>query len=54
MERERPRTTCCGVPVVWVRCEYWEDEVWEGERVWCKREFAYFSPSSEPGISDRW
>ena len=26
MERERPRTTCCGVPVVWTRCEYWEDD----------------------------
>jgi len=42
MERERPRTTCCGVPVVWIRCAYWEDEVWEGMCVWCRREFAYF------------
>jgi len=28
--------------VVWARCDYWEDEVWEGECVWCRREFAYF------------
>lgn len=20
---------------------YWEDKVWEGECIWCKREFAY-------------
>jgi len=28
-------------PIVWIRCDYWEDEVWEGECVWCRREFAY-------------
>ncbi len=47
MERERPRTTCCGVPVVWARCDYWEDEVWEGECVWCQREFAYVDKRGE-------
>ncbi len=41
MERNSPKAICCGVPVVWMRCAYWEDEVWEGECIWCKREFAY-------------
>ena len=52
MERERPRTSCCGIPVEWVRCDYWEDEIWEGECVWFKREFAYFDAvrSDEFGI----
>ncbi len=45
MDRHAPRAVCCGVPVVWVRCSYWEDEVWEGMCVWCKREFAYFDPN---------
>ncbi len=27
MERHAPKTICCGVPVVWERCAYWEDEV---------------------------
>src|SRR6266480_1603107 len=30
MEGNSPRAICCGVPIVWVRCGYWEDEVWEG------------------------
>ena len=42
MEQYSPKASCCGVPIVWVRCGYWEDEVWEGMCVWCKREFAYF------------
>ena len=46
MERDKPGTLCCGVPVVWVRCENWEDEVWEGLCVWRKREFAYFDPAT--------
>jgi hypothetical protein len=45
MERYGPKAICCGVPIVWVRCGYWEDEVWEGECAWCKREFAYFDSS---------
>ncbi len=47
MENGKPKTVCCGVPIVWVRCGYWEDEVWEGMCVWCKREFAYFNPPSK-------
>jgi hypothetical protein len=35
------------VPVVWVRCDYWEDEVWEGECLWCMREFAYHDAKAE-------
>lgn len=46
MERDRPRAMCCGVPIVWRRCAYWEDEVWEGECIWCKREFAYSDVAS--------
>jgi len=41
MERYRPKATCCGVPIVWKRCSYGQDEVWEGMCVWCKREFTY-------------
>ena len=41
MVRYSPKAICCGVPIVWVRYGYWEDDVWEGECVWCKREFAY-------------
>ena len=41
MEHYGPKAICCGVPIVWVRCGYWEDDVWEGECAWCKREFAY-------------
>ncbi len=51
MDRHAPKAVCCGVPVVWVRCSYCEDEVWEGMCVWCRREFAYFEPSAE--IKDR-
>lgn len=34
------------------RCIDLEDDVWEGECVWCKREFAYFDAvrSDEFGI----
>ncbi len=46
MERDRPRAICCGVPIVWIRCAYWEEEVWEGACVWCQREFAYFDAIS--------
>lgn len=41
MEHYSPKTMCCGVPIVWKRRGYWDDEVWEGECIWCKREFAY-------------
>jgi hypothetical protein len=34
---------------VWARCDYWEDEVWEGECVWCKREFAYSDAQANVG-----
>jgi hypothetical protein len=44
MQADAPKTVCCGVPVVWSRYSYWEDEVWEGLCVWCHREFAYFNP----------
>lgn len=40
-ERSQPKTTCCGVPVIWVRSTSWEDEAWEGECIWCGREFCY-------------
>jgi len=46
MEYNSPKAIRCGVPIVWVRCGYWEDEVWEGMCVWCKREFAYFDGAS--------
>lgn len=42
MEQYGPKAICCGVPIVWVRRGYGEDEVWEGMCVWCRREFAYF------------
>jgi len=42
MEHSNPKANCCGVPIVWLRCGYWEDEVWEGMCMWSKREFAYF------------
>lgn len=42
MERDKPRTICCGVPVVWMKCDYWEHEVWEALCAWCQREFAFF------------
>ena len=44
MDREKPKTVCCGVPVVWARRIYWDEEVWEGMCVWCRREFGYFDP----------
>ncbi len=47
MANDTPKLICCGVPIVWVRCSYWEDEVCEGECVWCKREFAYLDSGSE-------
>ncbi len=49
MEHDGPKATCCGVPIVWTRCAYWEDEVWEGMCVWCRREFAYFDAASQLG-----
>lgn len=48
MERAKPRAICCGVPIVWVQCAYWEEEVWEGACVWCQREFAYFDGTTSP------
>lgn len=42
MAHNSPKAICCGVPIVWVRRDYWGDEVWEGTWVWCNREFAYF------------
>jgi hypothetical protein len=37
MEQYSPKAICRGVPIVWVRCAYWEDEVWEGMCAWCGR-----------------
>ena len=46
MERNGPKTSRCGVPIIWVRGLYWDDGVWEGECVWCRRELAYLDPST--------
>lgn len=56
MEHISPKAICCGVPIVWVRYAFWEDEVCEGMCVWCRREFAYFdgpAPQSRGNLGRR-
>ncbi len=41
MEMYAPKTICCGIPIVWVRCPKAKEEVWAGLCHWCRRIFAY-------------
>jgi hypothetical protein len=41
MEQYSPKDLRSGVPIVWVQCGHWKDEVWKSMCVLCQPEFVY-------------
>ena len=44
VELDAPKTFCCGIPIVWMRCPKAKEDVWAGFCAWCRRIFAYTNP----------